>query len=227
MLKFRATCLVSCLVVTLCSLPAAAGPVNGQQAYDLLFRNGTLDDVRQGGDLVYHREVINALNPLATERDTGDIVLSFEPGDTPMAHLQFRQGDRHRSLGVFPASVGNPMIMVFYESVVRDMADSAGGSPFYIRNRVKESLIQPSEVEQGEAVIDGRTVQTQTIRLHPFADDPNSERMRGFGNLELRVTMSDAVPGWYLNLVAEAPGPENQAPVYRSEMRFDRVEQSQ
>lgn len=223
MLKFAATC----LALTLCAIPAAANPADGQQAYDLLFRNGTLDDLQQGVDLVYHREVINALKPELAERDTGDIVLSFQTGGAPMAHLQFRQDERHRSLGVFPTSVGNPMIMVFYESVVRDMAESAGGSPFYIRNRVKEALIQPSNVEQGETVVDGQTVQTQTIRLYPFANDPNASRMRGFGDLEMRVTMSDAVPGWYVSLVAEAPGSENQGAVYRSEMRFDRVVHTQ
>ncbi|PCJ08109.1 MAG: hypothetical protein COB16_08995 [Rhodobacteraceae bacterium] len=218
---------VTCLVLTLCGLPAAAGPLNGQQTYDLLFRNGTLDGVQQGAELVYRREVINALNPDAAKRDTGNIVLAFQQGDTPMAHLQFQQDGKHRSLGVFPASVGNPMIMVFYESVVRDMAESAGGSPFYIRNRVKEALIQPSEVEQGEAVIDGQTVQTQTIRLYPFANDPNSDRMFGFGDLEMRVTMSDAVPGWYVSLIAETAGAESQQVVYRSEMRFDHVEPAQ
>ena len=218
---------VTCLVMTLCGLPAAAGSVDGQQTYDLLFRNGTLDDIDQGEDLIYRRDVFNALNPDAAKRDTGDIVLSFEQGDAAMAHLKFWQGDRQRSLGVFPASVGNPMIMVFYESVVRDMAESAGGSPFYIRNRVKESLIRPTEVEQGTAVIDGQTVQTQIIRLHPFLNDPNIGRMRGFGTLEMRVTMSDAVPGWYISLVAEASQAEDQKPVYRSEMRFDRVEQTQ
>ena len=43
--------------------------------------------------------------------------------------------------------------------------------------------------------------------------------MQGFGDLELRVTMSEAVPGWYMSLVAEAAGGE----VYRSELTFDRL----
>ena len=214
---------VTCFVMALCALPASAGSVDGQHTYDLLFRNGTLDDVQKGAELVYRRNVINLLKPDTAKRDTGDIILAFQQDDAAMAHLQFQQGDKHRSLGVFPASVGNPMIMVFYESVVRDMAESAGGSPFYIRNRVKEALIQPSVVEQGEMEIDGQIVQTQTIRLHPFKDDPNSDRMFGFGDLEMRVTMSEAVPGWYVSLVAEAPNPTGEGAIYRSEMRFDHV----
>ena len=44
--------------------------------------------------------------------------------------------------------------------------------------------------------------------------------MKGFGDLELRVTMSEDVPGWYMSLVAEASG----GSVYRSELLFDRVD---
>ena len=203
-----------------------SAPATGEQTYDLLFRNGTLDSIDREASLVYQRTVKNVLKPDAEERDTGDVALSFRDGNAPMAQLEFRRDNKHRSLGVFPASVGNPMIMYFYETVVRDMAEAAGGSPFYIRNRVKDSLIQPSEIEDGEAVFDGKTVKTQTIRLFPFAEDPNKDRMKGFGDLVLTVTMSEDVPGWYLRLVAETESDGAKA-VYRSELDFQRLEVSE
>lgn len=201
---------------------AWADPLAGDKTYDMLFRNGTLDQIDRSAELVYRRDVTNALKPEANARDTGDIALSFREGEATMAMLEFRQDGKHRPLGTFPASVGNPMIMYFYETVVRDMAEAAGGSPFYIRNRVKDALIQPSDIEEGQAVIDGKTVPTQTIRLYPFANDPNKDRMQGFGDLELRVTMSETVPGWYMSLVAEAAA----GAVYRSELRFDRLDET-
>lgn len=201
---------------------AWAAPLEGDKTYDMLFRNGTLDQIDRSSELVYRREVTNALKPEADARDTGDIALSFREGDAPVALLEFRQQEKHRALGTFPASVGNPMIMYFYETVVRDMAEAAGGSPFYIRNRVKDALIQPSDIEEGQSVIQGETVPTKTIRLYPFADDPNKDRMKGFGDLELRVTMSEAVPGWYMSLVAEAA----DGAVYRSELVFDRLDKT-
>lgn len=195
-----------------------AEAADGQQTYDLLFRNGTLDAFDPASELVYRKTLENRLAPDADAKNTGDIALTFTEDD--LARIEFRQGDKQRTLGQFPATVGNPMIMLFYESVIRDMASSAGGSPFYIRNRVKESLVQPSEVEPGQAVVGGETIQTKTIRLEPFAGDPNRERMRGFGDLVLTVTMSEAVPGWYVSLVAEAEA-------YRSVVAFDRVEAGQ
>ncbi|WP_425074688.1 hypothetical protein [Sagittula sp. S175] len=213
------------LFVALCTPLAptlAAETLDGQQTYDMLFRQGTLDDVTNDQSLTYTRAVSNALKPEAAERDTGTIVLSFEQQQALMALLEFRQDDKHRGLGKFPASVGNPMIMYFYEAIVRDMAEAAGGSPFYIRNRVKDALIQPSEAIEGEAMVGGETVPTQTIHLHPFKNDPNADRMQGFDDLELTVTMSDKVPGWYLRLVADVPG-EGDTPVYHSEIDFQSI----
>lgn len=210
-------CAIAMALILGCSLNAA--PLAGDKTYDLLFRNGTLDSIDRRSELVYHRKVTNSLNPDANERDTGDIALSFRDDEAKLAMLEFRQEGKHRSLGTFPASVGNPMIMYFYESVVRDMAESAGGSPYYIRNRVKDALVQVAEIEQGEAELAGQTIRTQTVRLYPFAGDPNQDRMQGFGDLELRVTMSDDVPGWYVSLVAEAA----DGKVYSSELTFDSV----
>ncbi|MFN3208013.1 MAG: hypothetical protein ACE369_03260 [Roseovarius sp.] len=204
-----------------------AAPLDGQETYDLLFRNGTLDEISRDTALIYERRVTNRLKPEAAERDSGKVALTIGEGESPLAHLQLRKGDKHRSMGQFPASVGNPMIMFFYESVIRDMAESAGGSAFYIRNRVKESLVEPNEVTLGEAMLDGETIQTRTVTMHPFEGDPNRARMRGFGDLMLTVTMSEDVPGWYLNFVAEAPaedGAENGF-VYRSEVTFDMLEE--
>ena len=202
--------------------PGPAISASGEKTYDLLFRDGTLDPVSRAHMLVYRRDVTNVMNPDAAARDSGEIGLRIEQAeDMEMVRLEFRRDGKHRGMGSFPASVGNPMIMVFYESVVRDMAETAGGSPFYIRNRVKDALVQPSEVEPGTAMVNGSEVATRTIRLRPFEGDPNVHRMRGFGAMELSVTMSEAVPGWYLSMVAEAAAADGSGPIYRSRLKFD------
>lgn len=216
------------LAISLLSLsPVSAASTDAEQTYDLLFQNGVLDTIARDKELVYQRTVINKLRPETAERDTGNIALSFTDDGTEMAHLEFRQNNKHRAMGVFPASVGNPMIMVFYESAVRDMAESAGGSPYYIRNRVKDALVQPAEVISAEAVVDGKTIPVQTILIRPFAEDPNRDRMQGFGDLVLSVTVSEEIPGWYLSLVAEAVPEGGGAAVYRSEMQFEGLQGGQ
>ncbi|WP_425101096.1 hypothetical protein [Tropicibacter sp. S64] len=206
------------LALGLAAPAVLAASLDGQETYDLLFRQGTLDGIDRDKALIYDRTVVNGLLPAAATRDSGEIALSFGDEDSKLAQLEFRQDGKHRGLGQFPASVGNPMIMYFYETVIRDMAETAGGSPFYIRNRVKEALVQPSEVVEGEADVGGQVVPTRTIVMRPFEGDPNVHKMQGFGALEMTVVMSEAVPGWYVSLSAEA------GDVYSSRMLFEAVE---
>ncbi len=222
------------ILATLCALAIAAPAVlaaegSGNETYDVLFKNGTLDDIPEGAELIYSRSSGNPVKPELSKRDTGDIALTVTPATKPVAHLEFTQfGGQKRNLGSFPASVGNPMIMYFYETVVRDMAEISGGSPFYIRNRVKDSLIQPADITTGEAEFDGKTIPITTVKIHPFADDPNADRMMGFGDLELIVQMSDEVPGWYLSLTAAAPDPKHSdAWIYLSQITFKELETAQ
>ncbi len=221
----KALGLIGLIVVLAASL--AAAPATAQAGYELLFRNGTLDTIDREAALLYRRDVTNTLKPEAATRDTGDIALSFDAVNAELAQLEFRSDGKTRSLGRFPASVGNPMIMYFYESIVRDMAEAAGGSPYYIRNRVKDALVKPLDPVAGEAVVDGRTVPTVTVSLSPFAEDPNRDRMQGFGDLTLHITMSEAVPGWYMSLLADTAPAGGGAGVYRSELVFDRLEPAQ
>lgn len=217
--------LLSLALICAMGAPVYGAVLEGNALYETLFKTGTLAQIETGDKLVYRREVTNKAMPDAATRDTGDVVLSLEQGDALMANLEFRQEDKHRNLGTFPASIGNPMIMYFAETVARDMAETSGGSPFYIRNRLKEALVSAAEIADGEAELDGTDIPVKTVVLRPFADDPNRDRMHGFEDMELTVAMSDAVPGWYLSLSAVTP-PDSTVG-YRSETRFVTVEDAQ
>ncbi|WP_208999192.1 hypothetical protein [Roseibium sediminis] len=177
-----------------------ASPGQADQPYDLIFKTGTLDGISRNSVLAYQRTTVAPQNQELADTSTGTINLSFAEND--MAHLEFLQKEKHRKIGEFPANVGNPMIMYFVETVVRDMAGTAGGSPFYIRNRVKASLIEDAPVEDVEVEYQGKQVQAKSVTLSPFRDDPNRAKMRGFENLALTITMSDQIPGWYHSLKA-------------------------
>ncbi|ARE39104.1 hypothetical protein RGUI_0963 [Rhodovulum sp. P5] len=207
--------------ITLCGTLAMAD-TKGVETYHLLFRTGTLDAMPAGAALVYRRDVENSLLPQAAERDSGRIIVGTGPEDDVV--MTFEQGDKRRLIGTFPASIGNPMIMYFVETVARDMAETAGGSPFYIRNRLKEALVRSAEVHEVQAAFDGHGVEAQTLTLRPFEHDPNRQRMYGFADIALTVTMSDDVPGWYHTLRAEVPGTEDGGPVYVSTVMLTAVE---
>lgn len=190
------------LIALLLGSPAAA-----VETYDLIFRQGTLSDVPATTVLHYDRQVAIAANPDYSARQTGRVELNFESEN--MARLIFSQGEKHRVLGLFPATVGNPIIMYFVETVSRDVAQEAGGSPFYIRNRIKDALVKSAPIEEITVSLDGEDVMAKTITLHPFAEDKNRDRLGVYRDLMLTFTMSDDVPGWYSSLVASAHGKDD------------------
>ena len=192
----------------------SANPLHAVEPYDLIFRTGTLSDVATDHELIYSRAVSVPGNPQMEQAGTGRIVLSFVPDD--MAQLDFQQGDQHRVVGQFPATVGNPMIMYFFETVINDVAQNTGGSPYYIRNRIKEALRKPTEIKELDLQTDAQSITAKQIILRPLQGDSNNDRMQGYGNLTLTVTMSDEVPGWYTSLVAEVPAGETAPLLYRN-----------
>lgn len=201
-------------------LPAEV--TKGEETYHLIFREGTLDEFSAETRLIYRREVSNSLDPTAAERESGEIALVLESGETDRARLRFLRDGKHRELGVFPPGAGNPIIMVFMEMVTRDVATLTGGGEFYIRNRLKEALIEDAPLETGTVTQADNEVEAQTVTLRPFAKDPNQNRMRGLENMELSFTVSQEVPGWYHALKAEATGEDGT--IYSQSLTLQEVE---
>jgi len=82
-------CLSAVLATILSAGLAMAAPLDGDQTYALLFKDGTLDDIDRNAELVYRRDVTNVLKPEAGSRDTGQIALTFGEDDLSMAKLEF------------------------------------------------------------------------------------------------------------------------------------------
>lgn len=211
-------------------LGLSAPPAGAAETYQLLFREGVLSGVGAGETLSYlaRRSGRSAPEPAqaavqaagqAAGQDMApppaelQLDLSVAPGDEVI--LTAVQGDTRQRAGAFPGSVGNPLIMYFLETVLRDMANQAGGSPFYIRNRIKESLLREAEIRPLALPFGGATVAAQEVTLHPFAEDAARDRMSGFADLTLVAVVSDEVPGWYYSLTATAPAaPGEDGPGY-------------
>ena len=141
-------------------------------------------------------------------RPTADsrLILSqiIDPSDQqPVLQLQ-QQGDAaNRKIGPFPISAGDPVLTYFLEETVRDMAALTGGSPHYIRNRMKDAIFRGGEITEQ----DGRKVAT----FQPFAQDQNAARMKGFDSLTLTFVMDDPK-----DPIRELRAATDQSPGYRN-----------
>lgn len=107
---------------------------------------------------------------------------AIDPSDQkPILQLQQQTEQRKRRIGPFPISGGDPVLTFFLEEVTRDMAQLTGGSPFYIRNRLKDALFRGGDLNADAG---------QSIAVfQPFDGDPNAARMGGFENLTLTFVL--------------------------------------
>jgi hypothetical protein len=193
------------VAVTLAGALGQAGTLGAQEAspraFELVFRTGTLDGLPEGTELRY-------AGTQAPEGAPGDgwrsLVVGLAPGGRAVVE-GVEDDAAARVIGNFDAGVGNPLAMVFLESTVTAIAEATGGSPFYIRNRIRDAMAGPGEVQEAVAQWEGAEVAATEIVLLPFVADAHRAELGAFADLEIRVVVSDQVPGWYRSISAEVP----------------------
>jgi hypothetical protein len=177
--------------------------VSAETAFDLAFRTGTLAGFDAGDRLDYRSDVTL---PEGGGAGSSTVSVELEEGGVAAMGEVPQDGDVARHLGQFDAGVGNPLGMFFLERTIRNVSEQTGGSPFYLRNRIKDALRAPEEMR--EVVVDwrGQQVDATEIVLAPFDGDPNRDALGAFGDLRIRMVVGEEVPGWYHTLRAEAGG---------------------
>ncbi|WP_424931027.1 hypothetical protein [Amaricoccus macauensis] len=164
------------------------------ETYDTIFRSGTLDALPEASVIEY-----------AETGGVADQTLRLTIGSENLTELVRIRGQQRGAIGQFPTDVGNPLIMYYMENAVRAVAEKSGGSPFYIRNRFKEALLDEAEHEPVLLILEGIEVSGERLVLHPLEGDVNAEAA-GFDDLALEVTVSPDVPGWYYSLAVSGGG---------------------
>ncbi|WP_027998139.1 hypothetical protein [Sinorhizobium arboris] len=197
------------LLIALFLLGPGHGPVAAAETYELLFHSAALQglDAAKGGSdaaqstLVYDKIVSGAD---AGQRG-GSFTVGLKLGAGDNVSMTLYQGSASRGLGNYPSSVGNPLIMYFLESVLSDLAAQSGGSPFYMRNRIKEALLRSAQIEPVSLRYRNREIAAREVTIRPFEHDRAREQMGRVSQLSLAVTVSEDIPGWYYSLVATVP----------------------
>lgn len=175
------------------SLPLQAGALS-----DAVMAPGGFAGAQSGVLLNYSHS--RTLPPSAAKNNLTDthVWLQSDPGEHgPVLSLFEERDGKTRPIAAFPAQGANPVLLYYLEGVVHAMAEATGGSPFYIRNRIRDALVAAPAGE----VVDGRV----TAIVTPFASDPNRAHMGSFGDLTLTITYPSDAPTRLLSLSADTP----------------------
>ena len=178
------------LLLAVLPLPAHAGAVS-----DLLMAPGVFADAPVGSVVTYAEERSVPDGGTLTDVTGGAVRLEVreEAGERAL-RLVKESGGEAQPVGTFPPGVANPLLLYFLETTVRATAEATGGSPFYVRNRIREALVA-ADLGSGAA--------PREVTLEPFANDPNRAKMGLFADLTLRLRFDPAQPGRILELSAD------------------------
>ncbi|MBX2854247.1 MAG: hypothetical protein KTR21_04615 [Rhodobacteraceae bacterium] len=201
----RTVCMGLAAIAALTVMISAAG---ADEARKLLFDTAHLASVAEGERVFYrHRVERDDKFPAIVGRD--ERILLAATGPKTMTVTLDADGVK-RELDPFRGGGNNPVMLVFLESVVRAVSRVTGGSPFYLRRRVQEAFQNGAEVEETP---DGRS-----FGYRPFSSDQNRAKLGSFADLEIRFTLSDAVPGAFVQLAATAMSEDGESAAYLEEI---------
>lgn len=188
-------------------LALAMGAAQAAEPVDLLFNTPHLKGVAPGSVLRY--EHVRQSDPSLGIGPDVDEAIAVEMGKDAAERFTLDADGHPRIFDVADGVPGNPLLMVFLESTLRSVAKATGGSPFYLRNRMREAL-RDGLAQDGEA-----------LTMRPFAHDANRARLGAFADMSMRFELSDKTPGMLVSMAAEA-GPDAD-PVYSEEIRYETV----
>jgi hypothetical protein len=186
-------------------LALAAHAAAAEGPSDLLFATPHLAGVAPGAVLRYDH--VRHSDPAIGIGPDLDQAIALTMGDAGAASFTLDADGAPRSFDVDSKVPGNPLLMVFLENALRSVASATGGSPFYLRNRMREALAG------------GLTEDGDRIVMKPFENDANRARLGAFADMALSFELSQATPGMIVAMRAEA-GPAD-APIYAEEIRYE------
>ncbi len=131
--------------------------------------------------------------------------------------VDFLTDERRLPLPPFPNYRGNPVIIVMLEHIAQSMSRISGGGVLYFRNRIRHNLAEKdlTLITKNEQV-EGNTIETRTVSLQPFTDDPNLADSPHLQQAVLNITLSDDVAAGVFAISMESAQQQGAVPFIRT-----------
>lgn len=211
----------SFVAAVLLSTVALAAP----SATQLFFDTAYLPQLPAGTTLNYVYKHVTSEEKLGESFDeTLAMKVEVEPTDAAkrVADVEIHRGDRIGEAGPFPTQNGNPIALVLLERDVRELAQLSKGSPFYLRNRVREHLAT-STVEPTRFSFGGKEIEGWKMTMVPFAEDPNKDKLLELGARRYEFIFADEVPGGLYSVRVVTPAKEGTTNIIETSLTLTGV----
>ncbi len=132
------------------------------------------------------------------------IVLSVLTGGERRVEPDYLSGVHHVDFPPVADAHGNPLLLYFLESDLREMQRQTQGRADYFRRLIRRALARPDlAIEAIEVPVDGHMVHAQRIVLTPFTADPDApRRYPALKDKAYEFVLSPEVPGQIVSLTS-------------------------
>lgn len=181
----------------------------------MLFENKHLGNLDAGQKLTYRfsrdPSKPDVLGKGFSDEITVDIKKVATDG-TREVDVRVYTGERARDPQVIDGLTGNPILVVFLDRSVSSYMAVAGGKVPYLKERFRSAFRDRPTLEPVKVKLGDKTVDATRITIAPYAGDPNASKMLGFENSKFSIVVSEAVPGHFVELVANIDNTNSDAP---------------
>ena len=131
------------------------------------------------------------------------------------------EGVNRRAFGPIAAREQNPLVLVFLQRDVTQMANLTGGAPEYFRQQLRRAFNEPAESEAIEIALGGRTLPARRLVMTPFADDPRIDRFPQFRDKTYEFVVAEDVPGGIYRVGSRTPDPRDGHLILEETVTFE------
>lgn len=197
----------------------AAGDGDYTPAQLALFDTPHLENVTKPATLAYDfRHRSSAVENYDDQVEM--IVKAVRPDGAKDIDFRYLTGQRQRPYGTLEGFRGNPLIMLFLQRDVDQMAEKLGGGSGYLRNRIRFAFRDGAAVEETTVELGGKAMPATRVVIQPYADDTNGERLPFFEEKTYEFLLAPDVPGGLYRIRAFIPAPSGGSPVAEDSLTF-------
>lgn len=191
--------LVSAVTVSAANEPAKPA--------DMLFEGKHLKLTKPNSELMYRFQRSSSTEAILGSSFSDDIKLAIDKvkdDDKRDFALQIFTGERARDPFLDHDRAGNPLLLWYLDRTVNSYKALSGGTLTYVKGRFIEAVQGDKNLvkEPIKVDINGQSVDALRLTITPYVNDPNASRMRGYEGSRFVVVVSDAVPGYFVEMTS-------------------------
>ena len=211
----RIVALAGALLLT-ASLPAAAATVT-----EAVFGRALMEGVKQPTVFHYRYEMRgDGIDPPVVGPVEMD-VREVKADGAKTVYFDMFSGNDRRQLGPMAAQEQNPLILLFLQRDVSEMAKLTGGAAGYFQQQIRRAFNGPAESAPLEITMGDSRLEGTKLVMRPFQSDPHLDQFPQFKDKMYEFVLADGVPGGLYQLVTRVPDAKDGHLILQESVTFE------